>query len=51
MIICLYIDGTMIIGNDYEIKIFKEEIRTHFKTKEEGKMRDYVVSYAEDRPA
>ena len=40
--ICLYIDDTMIIGSDYEIKNFKEEIRTHFKTKEEGEMKDYV---------
>ena len=42
LIICLYIDDTMIVGIDYEIKIFKEEIRTHFKTKEEGDMRHYV---------
>ena len=42
LIIYLYIDDTMIVGSDHEIKIFKEEIRAHFKTKEEGDMRDYV---------
>ena len=40
LIICLYIDDTMIMGSDYEIKNFNKEIRTHFKTKEEGEMRD-----------
>ena len=42
LIIYLYIDDTMIVGNDNEIKIFKEKIRMHFKTKEEGDMKDYV---------
>ena len=42
MIICLYIDDTMIVGNEIEIKKFKEEIKLHFKTKEEGEMKDYV---------
>ena len=42
LIICLYIDDTMIVGNEIEIKKFKEEIKLHFKTKEEGEMKDYV---------
>ena len=42
LIISLYINDIMIIGSDYEIKNLKEVIRTHFKTKEEGEMRDYV---------
>ena len=42
LIICLYIDDTMIVGNKIEIKNFKEEIKLHFKTKEEGEMKDYV---------
>ena len=42
LIICLYIDDTMIVGNEIEIKNFKEEIKAHFKTKEEGEMKDYV---------
>ena len=42
IIICLYIDDTMIVGNKKEIKKFKEEIKMHFKTKEEGDMKDYV---------
>ena len=35
LIICLYIDDTMIVGNEIEIKNFKEEIKVHFKTKED----------------
>ena len=42
LIICLYIDDTMIVGNEIEINKFKEEIKSHFKTKEEGDMKDYV---------
>ena len=42
LIICLYIDDTMIVGNEIEIKKFKEEIKKYFKTKEEGDMKDYV---------
>ena len=42
LIICLYIDDTMIVGNEIEIKKFKKEIKTYFKTKEEGEMKDYV---------
>ena len=39
LIICLYIDDTMIVGNKKEIKIFKEEIKMHFKRKEEGDIK------------
>ena len=42
LIICLYIDDTMIVGKEKERRIFKEEIKAHFKTKEEGDMKDYV---------
>ena len=33
LIICFYIDDMIIVGNDIEIKMFKEEMKTHFKTK------------------
>ena len=42
LITCFYIDDTMIVGIEIEKKKFKEEIKSHFKTKEEGDMKDYV---------
>ena len=42
LIICLYIDNTMIVGNKVEMKKFKKEIKSHFKTKKEGDMKDCV---------
>ena len=42
LIIRLYIDDTIIVGNEVEIKKFQEEIKSHFKTKEERDMKDYV---------
>ena len=42
LIICLYIDDTMIVGNKIKVKKFKEEIKSDFKTKEKGDLKDYV---------
>lgn len=42
LIICLYIDDTMIVGSAKSIELFKNEIKKCFKTKEEGEMNDYV---------
>ena len=49
LIICLYIDNTIIVGIETEIETFKEEIKLHFKTKEEGDMQDYMGSMIEKR--
>ena len=43
VIVCLYIDDTLCIGDKEAINIFKKEIRKHFVLKEEGKVYDYVV--------
>ena len=42
IIICVYIDDTMIIGDRKAIDVFKKEIRGFFSTKEEGKMEEYI---------
>ena len=39
----LFIDNTLIVRNKEEIKKFKEEIKSYFKTKEEEDMKEYVV--------
>ena len=44
-IICLYINNTMIVGNEIERKKFEEEIKLHLKAKEDEDMKDYVVTY------
>ena len=42
IIICLYIDDTLCVGNKRAINIFKKEIKKYFVTKEEGKLDDWV---------
>ena len=42
IIICLYIDNTLCIGNAEAIKKFKKEIKKYFVTKEEGFATEYV---------
>jgi len=41
VIVCFYIDDTMIVGNIQEVNRFKNEIRKYFKTKEQGNMKEY----------
>ena len=43
VIICLYIDDTLCVGDTEALDTFKKEIKEHFITKEEGKVEDYVV--------
>ena len=42
VIVCIYIDDTLCAGDDSAIEIFKQELRVHFDTKEEGLMEEYV---------
>ena len=42
LMICIYIDDTLVIGTQSAIEEFKKEIKQFFKTKEEGPMNDYV---------
>ena len=42
IIICLYIDDTLCVGNAEAIRKFKKEIKKYFVTKEEGFATEYV---------
>ena len=42
VIVCVYIDDTLCVGDKITVDIFKKELRTHFDTKEEGLMEEYV---------
>ena len=42
VIVCLYIDDTLITGDEKAIKTFKMELKQYFNTKEEGEMTEYV---------
>ena len=42
VIVCLYIDDTLVIGNDAAVQSFKKELKLYFNTKEEGEMTEYV---------
>ena len=42
VIVCVYIDDTLCVGDEKAVKKFKNEIKEHFETKEEGKMNEYV---------
>ena len=42
VIICLYIDDTLIVGDESAIRKFKDEIEIYFTTKQEGEMTEYV---------
>ena len=42
VIVCVYIDNTLCVGDEKAVKKFKNEIKKHFETKEEGNMNEYV---------
>ena len=42
VIICLYIDNTMVVGNEKVINGFKKELSKYFNTKEEGRITKYI---------
>ena len=42
IIICLYIDDTLCVGDKKALDTFKKEIKEYFVTKEEGKVKGYV---------
>ena len=42
VILCLYIDDTLVVGDIKAIKRFKEDIKKFFSTKEEGTMNEFV---------
>ena len=42
IIVCLYIDNMLCVGDKEAIEAFKKEIKKYFVTKEEGKVQDYV---------
>ena len=42
VIVCLYIDDTLITGDEKAVQSFKLELKKYFNTKEEGEMTEYV---------
>ena len=42
VIVCLYIDDTMVVGDKKAVGKFKSDLAKHFSTKEEGAMTEYV---------
>ena len=42
VIICLYIDDTLVVGDRNAVDLFKKEIKNFFSTKEEGTMEEFV---------
>ena len=42
IIVCLYIDDTLCMGDKKALDTFKKEIKIYFVTKEEGKVEDNV---------
>ena len=42
LVVCVYVDDTMCLGERKAIDKFKAEIRKHFLTKDEGEMTEYV---------
>ena len=42
VVICLYIDDTLCAGHKEALHLFKQELKTYFATKEEGKLEEYV---------
>ena len=43
VIVCIYIDDTLCVGDKSAINDFKKKLREHLSTKEEGKTEEYVV--------
>ena len=42
VIVCVYVDDTMCVGDRKAIDAFKRELKDHFSTKDEGNMEEYV---------
>ena len=42
VIVCIYIDDTLCVGDKKAVNQFKIDLRKHFETKEEGTMSEYV---------
>ena len=42
VVICVYIDDTLCAGHKEALTLFKQELKTYFATKEEGKLEEYV---------
>ena len=42
LVVCIYIDDTLVIGDVEAVREFKLELKEHFSTKEEGEMTEYV---------
>ena len=42
LVICVYVDDTLCLGDQKAINKSKSEIQGHFKTKDEGMMTEYV---------
>ena len=42
VIVCVYIDDTLCVGEAEAVDAFKKELQAHFDTKEEGQMDEYV---------
>ena len=42
VIVCIYIDDTLCVGDEMAVNRFKTDIKKHFETKEEGAMSEYV---------
>ena len=42
IIVCLYIDDTLCVGDKEALDAFKKEIKKYFVMKEEGEVEDYV---------
>ena len=42
IVVCVYVDDNMCIGNRKAIDVFKDELKKYFSIKDEGKMEEYV---------
>ena len=49
IIVCVYIDDTLYVGDQGAINEFKQEISLYFAIKEEGEMKEYVGCKVERR--
>ena len=49
IIVCVYIDDTLCVGDKEAITEFKKEISMYFANKEEGEMKEYVGCKVERR--
>ena len=49
IIVCVYIDDTLCVGDKEAINEFKKEVSLYFAIKEEGEMKEYVGCKVERR--